>query len=83
MPFEVLWLLEMLLCCHVDEEDEQGVAYALPSPLLVVAESDAPISCLETWNIKSIKQSWILIATESRKGPYTHTHIYTDIYLSW
>jgi hypothetical protein len=42
--FEVLWLLEMLLCYHVDEEDEQGVAHALPSPLLQVAQFDAPIS---------------------------------------
>jgi hypothetical protein len=48
MPFEVLWLLEMLLCYHVDEEDEQGVAHALPSPLLEVAQSDAPISYSET-----------------------------------
>jgi len=44
MPFEVLWLLEMLLCYHVDEEDERAVAHALPFPLLEVAQSDAPTS---------------------------------------
>ena len=57
MPFEVLWLLEMLLCYHVDEEDEQGVAHVLPSPLPEVAQSDAPISYLETWNINGIMQA--------------------------
>lgn len=80
MPFEALWLLEMLLCYHVDEEDEQGVAHALLSPLVEVAQSDAPISYLGTWNIHSILQAWILIAIELRKGPYIcvclHTHIY-------
>jgi xanthine/CO dehydrogenase XdhC/CoxF family maturation factor len=83
MPFEVLWLLEMLLCYHVDGEDERAVAQALPSPLPEVAQSDAPTSYLETWNINGIMQAWILIATESRKGPYicvcTHTH--TQIYI--
>jgi len=88
MPFEVLWLLEMLLCYHVDEEDELGVAHALPSPLLEVAQSDAPISYSETWNIHGIMQAWILIAAEARKGPYicvciharAHTHTHRYIY---
>jgi hypothetical protein len=44
MLFEVLWLLEMLLCCHTDEEDEQEVAHALLSPPQEVAQFDAPIS---------------------------------------